>query len=288
MGTLYIGRTRVVPISPRNTDFSRKVISRSTDLEIKDGDLDGITKIGNYAFYKCYFKSIHIQEGVKSIESHSFYEIEFSSHDEKVYLPKSLENIGPYAFGAEYSSFMSIEFPNGCGVKTIGYNAFEHAYNITSFDFSNVKEIGAYAFRDTRLTRVVLPKIQKLGSGSAISGNIFADCEKLISADFSSSTLTTLPYMTFENCIKLTDVYLPYSFKSFGEYVFSFDTAPSNQPFTTIHYPGTVAEMLIILGNSKSTWDKSFGNSSLKFSGKFICSDGNIVRNASNDWVKEE
>ncbi len=151
---------------------------------------DGVTKIGNYAFYCCQrmwsvtipssvtnigiaafndctsLDSITIPSRVTSIEDWAFM---FCGGLQSVTIPDSVTNIGRYAFSC-CSGLTNVTIGNG--VKSIGEYAFDFCYRMTSLKIGNsVKSIGNYAFtRCEGLTSLTIPaSVTKLGSG-AFSG----------------------------------------------------------------------------------------------------------------------
>ena len=92
---------------------------------------EGVTSIGNYAFYGCRgLTSITIPDSVTSIGNSAFRE----SNLETIVIPDSVTSIGYYAFYSCYN-LTSITIPDS--VTSIGYYAFYSCDNLTSVIFKN-------------------------------------------------------------------------------------------------------------------------------------------------------
>lgn len=137
---------------------------------------NGVTKINNYAFYKCSFLI-------------------------SVVIPNSVTRIGTSAF-ADNSSLSSVEIPNS--MTSIGRSAFQNCSSLTSVTINNgTKTIGDNAFQGcTALTSVNIPN-----SVTSIGGASFFGCKELSTICIPSS-VTSIGIHSFSNCSKLTMVRL--------------------------------------------------------------------------------
>ncbi len=135
---------------------------------------EGVTSIGNSAFYHCY--------NLTSIE-----------------IPSSVTSIGESAF-FYCNGLTSIEIPSS--VTSIGYYAFAHCTVLTSIEIpSSVTSIGNYTFYHCDgLTSIEIPS-----SVTSIGGSAFAYCTGLTSIEIPSS-VTSIGAWAFSGCTSLTSV----------------------------------------------------------------------------------
>lgn len=162
----------------------------------------GITNIGNLAFYGC-------ENLVTAI------------------IPASVTRIGDYAF----CDCVKLQVMNiGSGVQTIGESAFENCCSLVSFSLpASLKSIGSKAFyMCDSITSVTVPN-----SVTSMGISVFGYCASLVSANIKAS-ITTLPEFTFYGCGMLTFVSLPDTTGNISSYSFH-----GCEQLNTIHYGGT-------------------------------------------------
>ncbi|MCD7748399.1 MAG: leucine-rich repeat protein, partial [Firmicutes bacterium] len=115
---------------------------------------DGVTSIGNYAFYGCTsLESVAIPDSVTSIGYMAF---SGCTSVTSVNVPDSVTSIGDYAFYG-CASMTSVNIPDG--VTKIGSGAFSGCTSLTSVNIpDSVTSIGDYAFYGcTSLESIVIP-----------------------------------------------------------------------------------------------------------------------------------
>ncbi|MCQ2254846.1 MAG: leucine-rich repeat protein [Bacteroidaceae bacterium] len=177
------------------------------DKIIKVQIKDGVTSIGNYAFYKCTgLTSIEIPNSVTSIGSSAF---SLCSSLTSIAIPNSVASIGWDAF-YNCTSLNSVNIPNS--VLSISPEAFYHCAALTSITIPNsVTSIGQYAFRYCyNLASVSIPN-----SVTSIGEAAFGNCEKLTSVYCYATEIPSTRYEDFEqfeNCpLYRATLYVPAS-----------------------------------------------------------------------------
>ena len=203
----------------------------------------GLTSIGNYAFYDCSsLASIIIPNSITSIGDYAFYTC-FSLTS--IAIPESVINIGEKAFAS--CSLTSIAIPES--VINIGESVFSSCSSLTSivvesgntkYDSRNncnaiiesatntlvagcqnttipntITSIGNYAFWCCySLTSITIPN-----SVTSIGGNAFSYCSSLTSITIPNSVISIERY-AFSYCSSLTSITIPNSVISIERYAF--------------------------------------------------------------------
>ena len=127
--------------------------------------------------YKSYINSIVIEEGITSIGNFAFYDCEALS---LVLIPKSVKHIGDSAF-LRCASLSNIEIPEN--VESIGAGAFGATALSELVIPNSVVEIKEGAFRACKDLKCL-----KIGSGvTTIRDYAFADCSNLYSISFKGA-----------------------------------------------------------------------------------------------------
>ncbi len=188
--------------------YSKRTYIKSVDIS------DGVTSIGNYAFFQCRLTSITIPENVTTIGSSAFYgcssltsvtipnsvtSIEYAAFEgcsslTSVTIPNSVTSIGDYAFFA-CSGLTSVTIPNS--VTSIGSSAFSGCSSLTSVTIPNsVTSIGDAAFSDcSSLTSITIPN-----SVTSIGAHAFSGCSSLTSVTITGSSVISIDYYAFRDC----------------------------------------------------------------------------------------
>ena len=249
---------KVVQIAGNSYQDRLQNISSVKSVEIENG----VTKIGNYAFYNCSkLTNITIPEGVTSIGDSAF---NGCSSLTSITIPEGVTSIGNSTFYG-CSSLTSITIPEG--VTSIGYSAFSGCSSITSITISEgVTSIGDDAFRGcSSITSITIPKgVMSIGKAA------FYNCKKLQRIDVTEENVNyvsidgvlykkdirsiikypegkvdlteysieegvvSIEEGAFYHCYKLTKVVIPESVKSIGNYAFR------NSGLTSITIPKDV------------------------------------------------
>ena len=197
---------------------------------------DGITNIGNYAFYFCaQATSVSLPDSITSIGENAFEQCGALQLNA---IPKNTKTIGNYAF-YQCTSLTSVNL--GDNLETLGAGAFYECSNLTSVTFpSTVKSIGGSAFQESGITSLSLSSgIEYIGSrafgncddlieaaltitaeDAELESSIFAGCDNLKTVALSGN-ISSISYGMFEVCPALESVTIPNTITSIGEYAFS-------------------------------------------------------------------
>ena len=218
---------------------------------------EGVTSIGNYAFYGCsklksvslpstlksigdeafdgctWLENISIPDGVTRIAKKAFYQCRNLTNVE---LPSSLKSIGEEAF-TECKNLYSVSIPYG--TETLEDGAFARCDRLTYVLIPDtVETIGNWAFTDCIALKVAdIPQNVKIIGERAFKScrkletevelkqitdlgeQAFYDCEKITSLIISSS-ITEIPNLAFNSCYALQSVTLPDSVTRIGDLAF--------------------------------------------------------------------
>lgn len=199
---------------------------------------NGVTSIGNYAFYSFdKLAKVSIPYGVTKIGSSAF---EYCSNIQSIIIPDGVVSIGSSAF-ENCTGLTSITIPDG--VKGIGNSAFECCTGLTSLTIPNsVTSIGEDAFSSCNLTSITIPS-----NVTSIDDSAFSGCQKLnqinvapTNATFSSENGVLFnkektKVISYPEGKKETSYTVPDGVASIGEYAFS-----SCSSLTSITVPNSV------------------------------------------------
>lgn len=172
---------------------------------------EGVTRIGDYAFYDCTaLTSVEIPEGVTQIGESAF---SCCQSLESVTIPGSVTEIGEGAFES-CDSMLVLELTSG--LKRVGAFAFSECFSLRTLDLPDtVERIYRSAFTGTALQELVIP-----GNVQEIGDNAFNGCIRLSSLTLSEG-IRVIEEMTFSNCSDLTEVLIPASVERLGDGVFA-------------------------------------------------------------------
>ena len=183
-----------------------------------DGKLviSGNGKMAAYSQTTAPFKSKNISravidDGVKSIGAHTFYDCENIT---SVIIPETVTTIGDSAFGNCYI-LENVTIPYG--VTSIGNSAFSSCYNFTNIIIpDSVTSIGIYAFLACKnITSIVIPdSVITLGRGA------FDRCSAATSITIGKN-VRSIEVSTFNDCEKVESIYIPASVTKIESSAFS-------------------------------------------------------------------
>lgn len=173
---------------------------------------EGVTRIGDYAFYNCTeLTSVEIPEGITYIGESAFA---CCQSLESVTIPGSVTEIGEGAFES-CDSMMALELASG--LKCVGAFAFSECVALRELILPDtVERIERSAFAGTMaLHELVIP-----GNVQEIGDNAFNGCIQLSSLTLSEG-IRVIEEMAFSNCSDLTKVLIPASVERLGDGVFA-------------------------------------------------------------------
>lgn len=212
---------KIVTGTANLTDNLLRIIDKSV-TRITAEDLQDVTSIGPYLFYKCdkltdvtlsnsitsigesafsncsNLQDIYIASGVTNIDSSAFYNCTKLTN---IIIPDNVTNIGSSIFSG-CSGLAKVII--GKGITNISSNAFQSCSNLTSVTIpDNVTSIDYRAFYNcTRLKSVMI------GNGvTNIGSSAFNQCSQLESITIPSS-ITNIGSDAFYPCRKLKKIYI--------------------------------------------------------------------------------
>ncbi len=189
---------------------------------------NGVTSIGNYAFYQSTALSIYIPGGIVKIGQNAFYESGLIS----VTIPGTVESIEDHAFH-NCKNLTSVSVSKG--VKTIGSNAFRGCTSLLYIDFpTSITSVGAGAFMSCE--KMVRVRFMPGSKKTALGDNLFSQCWNLTSVTLPQ-TADCISSGMFESCSSLLTLYIPASVTNIGQNPFN-----SCNALKFIYFGGTEAE----------------------------------------------
>jgi len=210
----------------KGTDGKLKLIAyprnKRNKLEGSDDSYkvpDGVTEIGDYAFYSNKNLTSIDFNGVKTIGSYAFAHsqnitsIDFSgvetiggyafynSYQLSSIDLKNVKTIGYYAFGYLTSLSGTVNIPGS--VTSLGEKAFCNCINISAFTWgenTQIKSIPAYAFSHTGIREFKVP-----GSVTDVNSYVFSNCPELTKVNVPAATTNWDSTATY-SCVKLQGI----------------------------------------------------------------------------------
>ena len=227
------------------------IVSSITDLTIGEG----ITRVGNYAFY--YYNSynaltklekLSLPSTLESIGNMAFYNA--GNGTGNLVFPKSLKTIGTDSF--KISDFINVSFEEGSNLETIGSSAFYES-TLNSIDLPiGLKSIGESAFERTqKLTSIVLPEGLETIGNNAFYGSYIKSVE-------IPSTVKSIGQYAFRSAIYVNNITIKATDYEFDKFTFgdgnnTIGISASNKVATVPASEVYTIEALTALGYTVST-----------------------------------
>lgn len=191
---------------------------------------DGVTKIGDYAFYQSKALTVYIPGSVQTIGKSAFHKSALIN----VTIPGTVETIGDNAF---YDASNLVSATVAEGVKTIGNEAFRGCTALTYIDFpASITSVGAGAFMSCKDMKSV--RFMPGSEAVTIGDNVFSQCWNLVSVTLPQAADRISAGM-FQSCASLPTLYIPKSVTEIGEH-----------PFTSCNFLKTIS-----FGGSEKEWN---------------------------------
>lgn len=176
---------------------------------------NGVTEIGNYAFYNCTkLPNIDMASNSPSITAIGDFAFAGCSGLTAISIPTTVSSIGSHAFFC-CNGFTTIDFSSAGSLSSVGSYAFAGCGNLLSVTLptTNLTTIGSYAFSNC----IKLTTFSGASSLTAISEYLFNNCHELTTC-FGSygtitipTTVTTVGNYAFNNCKGFSSITFPIS-----------------------------------------------------------------------------
>lgn len=190
--------------------------------------------LGNAAFFGCVsLGSVILPENVKNIPAMAFYgavalrevtayalnNVGAQAFDGcsalQRFTAESARSVGKYSFrGAKELSALAFNFALLTNIEEGAFDGCK-ALDVDLSKMTNLETVGAGAFRNTALTRLVLP-----GAVNSLGELAFEGCTELVYVDLSLTSLTSVSDGMFKGFTKLETVLLPTNLETIGKGAF--------------------------------------------------------------------
>ena len=192
---------------------------------------EGVTSIGDYAFYNIYSATtIKLPQTIESIGKKSFVGCDKLT---AIDLPSNLMSVGADAFTG-CDKLDNVIIPDS--VTDLGEAAFSNCINLTKITLSNnISTINDSTFYGcSNLKSIVIPK-----NVTHIDDYAFYGCENMTKVVLNEG-VSKIDYCAFRNCSNLKEIYIPKSLLKIGQ-----DAFDSCDSLSRVYYSG-----------SKKAWGK--------------------------------
>ena len=156
-----------------------------------------------WSSFRSIIEKIDVGDGITAIGNYAFYQTTWM---QEVRLPAGLESIGEYAF-AECSKLGNVTLPEG--LTTLGSNAF------ASTGIKNVV-IPASVEKLDGSTFMYCKALESATINGNMCSHMFYGCTALKNVTFNGTGLTEIPVYAFNNCTALEEIEIPEGVVSIG------------------------------------------------------------------------
>ena len=182
-----------------------------TTIEIPEG----VTEIGESAFWKTGIETIKLPNTLKSTGSSVLENCDFLK---KITIPDQMTEIASRAFyGCDLLE--TVEFPDT--LKIIESDAFRECNNLKDLVLpENLMELGSRVFTSPYITQIMIPKnVTSMEYAGLADASTFSDCKNLKSVIFESG-MTKIPEYALAYCTSVTAIEIPEGVTEIGESAF--------------------------------------------------------------------
>ena len=160
---------------------------------------NGVTEIGDYAFYDCLVSKVTVPESVEAIGFGAFMNCSSLS---EINVPYGVTEIDQWTF-VNCTSLKAVTIPDS--LTEIGGGAFQNCRMLSDINLPDgLKNIAGSAFQGcTSLKEISIPD-----SVTTIGAQAFYDCKALKNVTLSKN-ITSIQYGTFANCSVLPEIDIP-------------------------------------------------------------------------------
>ena len=174
------------------------------------GNMDSWYYNSPWSGYKTAIKKVVVENGITSIGNYAFYQC---ANIESVIIPDGITSVGDWAF-YYCSSLKSINFPES--VTTIGWYTFGYCTSLTNVTVTDsITSVDGYAFSECPITKITIAE----GTQSVTEAMKIA--AKTVKEIVIPNTVTSIENFAFSGCAVLDQLSIPSGVTYIGQSAFS-------------------------------------------------------------------